>query len=77
MTEDDARRRWCPMVRYSSDEEATCNRDHGMVALGLMNRAYFCIASDCMMWQWKILVTEEDGIEMPLKSHGGYCGLVK
>ena len=45
MTEEEARTKWCPMVR----------------SVGGVNRGYngksmadtLCLASDCMMWRWR------------------------
>lgn len=68
MTEEEAKQKWCPMVRipYTMDPGAFVhNRDaDGYISASL---AYKCIASDCMMWRW-----EDEAIGM--KKHG-YCGL--
>ena len=68
MTEEEAKKKWCPMVRYDSDG-GTFNRgyvngwlnDHPHNLNALCN----CIASDCMMW-----------VIGDYLSTGGYCGLV-
>lgn len=46
LTEDEAKKKWCPMVRAGN--EAGCNRNESD-ASGRLDR---CIASECMMWQW-------------------------
>jgi hypothetical protein len=59
MTEDEARKKWCPMGRHSFTThrgEASVNRP---VELSL------CIASACMMWRW------DDVFDL----ESGYCGL--
>lgn len=62
MTEEQARTKWCPMVRTSALREgnptgAVTNQcDESYVATT-------CIASDCMMWRVGAL------------SNGSYCGL--
>ena len=58
MTEEEARKKWCPMVRFG-DGNASGNRfdmhpdateeEHGTP---LNPKACRCIASDCTMWVW-------------------------
>ena len=63
MTEDEARTKWCPHVRYIAKFNGPC--------VGTYNRGYedtginksLCIASDCMMFRW------HSGFA------SGYCGL--
>ena len=67
MTEDEARKRWCPFARSRSMEYATADGDHAMVARigpGEEHPSTFCIASGCMAWRW------HRGVPA-----GGYCGL--
>ena len=70
MTEDDAKTKWCPMVRISVDAdglEATnrgdpCNEVH-------------CLGSQCMAWQW---LNNMGNLLRPSERHennNGYCGL--
>lgn len=69
MTEDEAKTKWCPMVRYSyagntgiaNNERCNRGEEHGHVN---------CIGSACMMWRksnphWEKCET----------IHNGYCGL--
>lgn len=72
MTEEEAKKKWCPMVRHlSGDQDESdnpCNRvGYGNVLDdGEWNR---CIASDCMMWR----TGETHPKVKPYVA--GYCGL--
>lgn len=66
MTEDEAKTRWCPMVRslYSS----------AVFGVGLNrglpnNSAARCCGSSCMMWRWTLPGYKEASTAQ------GYCGL--
>ena len=61
MTEDEAKTKWCPHVRFTSnDERMYDNRPsrHPDTAC--------CIASDCMAWRW---------VNPHSEAPDGYCGL--
>lgn len=69
MTEQEAKSKWCPMVRIII---TPANQTWGNKAL--TNRIEFvnsggseslCIASNCMMWRWEETKYIDDG----------YCGL--
>jgi hypothetical protein len=71
-TEQEARKKWCPMVRHPGwmENPGSWNRGEAFNCN--------CIASDCMMWRW----TGECKTGVPITSiskHGptelGYCGL--
>jgi hypothetical protein len=68
MHEDEAKQKWCPMVR-------TVNHHIG-VRGGLhhdeMRSGDVCIASNCMMWRWD---TEEKFGNRVLSEVNGHCGL--
>jgi hypothetical protein len=75
MTEDEAKTKWCPMVRAATlitgvDYHETavggagCNRAHP----NMMFEGAVCIASDCMMWRW----IDRGSVSKPID---GYCGL--
>lgn len=57
MTEDEARKRWCPFARTYHPET---DGDGETVAVASVNRGRdgapdawcLCIASDCMAWRW-------------------------
>lgn len=61
MTEEEAKSKWCPMIRYERD---------------LVNRSsphpqnMNCIGSDCMMWR-----TTDPAIPEFKHPESGYCGL--
>lgn len=67
MTEDEARKKWCPHVRFGN--EAGCNRNTAPEGSGgaLTN----CIASECMAWRWAWVSGWPDHFSV---THG-YCGL--
>lgn len=60
----EAREKWCPMVRYDGDNGGTFNRGISE-PLNNGNGRYVCncIADECMWWKW-------DG------DLSGYCGKV-
>jgi len=72
MTEDEAKTKWCPMVRYAVlDNDAFDNR----AELSKPNR---CIASSCMMWRTIEIKSEKSGdyVTVTVFPEGsGYCGL--
>jgi hypothetical protein len=61
MTENEAKMKWCPFVRFTPPSEKSDweNNRPG----GHMNGAY-CIASQCMAWHFKTVAKDS-----------GYCGL--
>jgi hypothetical protein len=60
MTEEEAKKKWCPMVRIAH-ENVVANRTDGY-GDNNFHKLQCCIASDCMMWRLNI---------QPY----GYCGL--
>ena len=79
MTEDDARTKWCPMVRQLNyvGENGGNRVGHDITSC----RHSLCIASDCMMWRTykdKVIETDSHGNAITIVSkeeEGGYCGL--
>ena len=67
MTEDDARKRWCPMVRYKSTKGEGINRWVDIDDAQMLPDMARCIASECMMWQWiqetKIFAANESPVD--------------
>lgn len=67
MTEDEAKTKWCPMVRvdlYISNRDLSCvgNRsEHNTIS----DR---CIGSACMMWRPRLIAGD---------AVGGHCGLAE
>lgn len=62
MREEDAKTKWCPMVRFhnGADNDVYSNMLDGR------NDFPYCSGSECMMWRY---IDEE--------SKSGYCGLAK
>lgn len=80
MTEEDARKKWCPFVRVTEEGvEKSWNRsiDQFLIDGGKMKAVHTaCIASECMAWRW--VLTEKPGRHVPLgvkERVQGYCGL--
>jgi hypothetical protein len=63
MTEDQAKTKWCPMVRAGN--LAGCNR---------ADATDKCIGSDCMMWRMKY-VEQQDERNVSVLMPDYYCGL--
>lgn len=74
LTEDEARTKWCPMVRHSGDGANMPERDAE------------CVGAACMMWRWHepwtSSVEEGQGGDLVLRlsrkpdePKRGYCGL--
>lgn len=61
MTEEQAKKKWCPMVRAGLKGANTyvgINWPSGEV----LDQEYAkCIGSDCMMWRWENVYTTSDG----------------
>ena len=71
-TEQEARKLWCPMVRYGGENEASNRWSEpfergGHYKPDLNPDICRCIASQCAMWRWE---EGETG-----KVTRGYCGL--
>ncbi len=80
MTEEEAKQKWCPHVRFG--EEAVNRGEGDMMTPNPRCKSVWnnCIASDCMMW--KSTVTREDARAMNAASNAhaepqGHCGLTK
>lgn len=79
MTEEDARKKWCPFARVVPQEADTyemgpagnriqLQRDRKTVSSGAIKTA-MCLASACMAWR----VRRTGELRSPV--YGGYCGL--
>ena len=72
MTEDEAKTKWCPMIRFAGAGNPvnggvwSTNRGDDPGDIG----ATKCLASGCMMWRWTFI----DEALTDSKTHG-YCGL--
>jgi hypothetical protein len=69
MTENDAKGKWCPMVRIAVSDA------HG--AWYSRDNKETCIASDCMAWRSRTVQTRtvRNGVVQVLSGPDGYCGL--
>jgi len=71
MTEEQARKRWCPMARVVEAGDGILhgpfNRYHSGADMGLDGGEACCLASDCMAW------VERQGYDGRVE---GRCGLV-
>ena len=65
MTEDEAKEKWCPMVRVTSIANIGVLLPKGRKPTSDGSYEDYCVASDCMMWRW----VEHSGEML------GYCGL--
>jgi len=66
MTEDEARQKWCPQVRFTPwSDQMLSNR-------GEFSGATNCLASGCGAWRWS-----RGEYAKPTEDRGalGYCGL--
>lgn len=67
LTEDEAKKRWCPEARVGSPHATARNRmDGDSHALLTGSR---CMASQCMAWRWDYNGPTFDGSPV-----NGYCG---
>ena len=86
MTEEEAKTKWCPHVRYPN------LMDGGMVASNRYSDgcnvnahgdrtppAFCCATSDCMMWQQtdNECIPQTDETKQQTCKPAGYCGLAK
>ena len=72
MTEEEAKTKWCPMIRFTSAQS-------GLDSFENRGSACMCIASDCMMWQTtdnETFPTAPGEKEIESKP-AGYCGLAR
>jgi len=56
MTEDEAKQKWCPMMRLTTDQgEWRTNRgERPQGAIGESYVYFNCLGRDCMAWRWNI-----------------------
>ena len=67
MTEEEAKTKWCPMVRTVLDAANYASGNH--FEGGQFKERTTCKGSECMMW--RLQHNEDDGFEPT----NGYCGL--
>lgn len=75
MTEDEARTKWCPMVRYLDFNGSIIN-NRGQYLEGVYPNTMECIASDCMLWRWMDTNVDDGkgGTKRDTRTYG-FCGL--
>ena len=81
MTEDEAKTKWCPMVRYGTqgrNETGGANKPE----TDAEKRGLACLGSACMMWRWqpKMINVSTKNSWVFMRPTGetttdGYCGL--
>ena len=78
MTEDEARKKWCPAARVVAEGRTQRSPPHNRAVVGdkVINlpRGCDCIASDCMWWRWDDPANLHEGFDDPEK-RTGYCGI--
>ena len=74
VTEEEARKKWCPFVRLMSVAKRDGKRDTAVTAFNrialtsdaathdMSPAAARCIASECMAWRWGEIESENDGV---------------
>jgi hypothetical protein len=75
MTEEDARKKWCPFVRHTRDDDGNFHTTNGQISSGFQT----CIASDCACWVWdgpEIAAISKERVEF-IGDRQGHCGLIK
>ena len=83
MTEEEAKTKWCPMVRaftswwpYGADTTAPTGGAAAINRDSPNTNRYNCIGSSCMMWRTTVAVhLTNDPIKFYRKEEIGYCGL--
>lgn len=86
MTEESAKKKWCPQVRSviaEAMDEVETKVMHGSTSFNRVFKdgninitANLCFGSDCMMWRAIFTEGYNDGLEVvPGHYHEGYCGL--
>ena len=74
MTEEEAKTKWCPMVRFNYTGNG--NTDHNRGAyVNASPTPINCIASDCMMWVWQIPPNVAVSDSDTGANREGHCGL--
>jgi len=74
MTEDDAKKKWCPMSRYG-DFNLGGALNRGLDEAGTLN----CVGSSCMMWRWEMTPSAaartKENNDVITSEPSGFCGL--
>lgn len=73
MTENEAKTKWCPMVRHVNAQFEDCGNSlpfSGRQLSGFSN----CVGSACMMWRVNHVIVEPAGKTI-YADNAGFCGL--
>jgi len=70
MTQDEAKKRWCPFTRVALRQGLSANRTASKGGYADIADETRCVASGCMAWQWT-------GHNAPNGESEGYCGLAR
>jgi len=81
MTEDEAKTKWCPQIRFHVIGQTEYNnRQHEFEGNKLVSEDnVYCLASDCMCWVQDTdinTILEDEGYTEDMRNHG-HCGLIK
>lgn len=68
MTEDEAKKKWCPFARNAKAEDYGCQN---RLAWGEPDKSCMCIGTACMAWRYQSDVEAYEGQTIT----DGYCGL--
>ncbi len=77
MTEEEAKTKWCPMVRFynPNHHDVMENRVLEYVPSGAID---ICIGSYCAYWVWETAELGEHSYEVMTKEgRQGHCGLIR
>ena len=72
MTEDEAKTKWCPMVRVANGGSAGFNRN-SIGTLRHIEAETHCIGSACMMW--RDMFDDQPHASDATRRVRGYCGM--
>jgi hypothetical protein len=78
MTEQEAKEKWCPMIRFQIGPDNAAWQGVAYTNRGEEMRppeSVRCIASECMMWRWSIVGATVNGVYDDNYPVEGYCGL--
>ena len=75
MTEEEAKTKWCPHVRFVVDNPSYAVSAGNKYSDGAFSVESCCMASDCMMWMTQPIRIENSKSELIRIEEHGYCGI--
>lgn len=75
VTEDEARKKWCPHARLTSPSGDSRSWNRVMRATPGFEDYPHCIASECMAWRWDDRFEGAPAQWVGYSDTHGYCGL--